>query len=155
MARFLRQYYQGRVVVANDIGLINYLADFHCVDWWGLGSIDAARSRLAGHYTGDKIEWLANEHQAEIAVVYEDWMRFYAREVPSHWRPIEHWAISNNMICAGSMVTFDAVKPEAEAQLRKNLAQFHAQLPPEVKVAPGGVARGMDPGSSSFFRLTR
>ena len=37
MALFLRQFYQGQVVAANDIGAIDYLADFRLVDLAGLG----------------------------------------------------------------------------------------------------------------------
>ncbi len=38
MAIFLQQFYQGQVVAANDIGAIDYLADFRLVDLAGLGT---------------------------------------------------------------------------------------------------------------------
>ena len=43
MARFLKTYYEGSSVAANDVGAINYMADLRCVDLVGLCNRDVYR----------------------------------------------------------------------------------------------------------------
>lgn len=124
MGLFLRAHYQGVTVVANDIGAINYLADIRCFDWWGLGTIEVARARLAGQYDPAVLERLARASGARIAVVYDDWLKDYVGGVPDSWQPVGRWTIPQNVICAYPTVTFHALDPEEAPRLRRCLTDF-------------------------------
>lgn len=124
MGLFLRQYYQGATVVANDIGAINYLADLHCLDWWGLGTIEVARARLAKRYTSELLEQMARARGGQIAVVYDDWLKDYVKSVPKSWLPVARWTIRDNIICAYPTVTFHALDPREAPRLRQCVRQF-------------------------------
>ena len=50
MGLFLKRFYKGVGVAANDIGAINYLADINCLDLWGIGSREVARMKKEGNY---------------------------------------------------------------------------------------------------------
>ena len=45
MGLFIKRYYQGSAVALNDIGAVNFLADVHCLDLWGLGNYEVTQLR--------------------------------------------------------------------------------------------------------------
>ena len=45
MARFIKQYFPQSHVVMNDIGAACYYTDIHCVDAYGLATVDIARAK--------------------------------------------------------------------------------------------------------------
>lgn len=131
MGRFLKQFYEGERVVANDIGAICYFADIKLLDTVGLGTIEIARAVRAGTATTGYIENLASQKNARIAVIYDDWMKEYGG-VPESWIFCGAWQISDNYICGGSTVSFYAVDKQAEGQLLENLRDFQGLLPHTV-----------------------
>src|SRR5205085_2532339 len=74
MAQFLRRYYPGETVVANDIGAITYFADIHLVDLFGLDGREIVQLKRRGEYNTLALEDLANRRRAKIAIAYADWM---------------------------------------------------------------------------------
>ncbi len=60
MALFLKDFYAGNVVAANDMGAINYIADIRCLDLYGLASMEVADLKRAGGATTPRryIAWL-------------------------------------------------------------------------------------------------
>lgn len=128
IANFLSEYYSGRSVAANDIGLISYQNDIKLLDLWGLASIQVTQAKRAGIYNTDMIARLAREHHVEIAVVYESWYGLYGG-LPKTWEKVGTWTVSDNLVLGDSTVTFYAVdKSEAQA-LRDNMNAFATQLP--------------------------
>jgi hypothetical protein len=134
MGRFLRQFYQGQSVVANDIGAINFLADIRCFDIWGLASRDIADAVLEKTYTGAEISRLARLTGAGIAVVYDYPFHFETvGGIPPGWTRVAQWTIPDNVICAADTVSFYALDPSEIPRLTACLRRFSPQLPEEVR----------------------
>lgn len=128
MGLFLKEFYEGETVAANDIGAINYLADIKCLDLIGLGSLDVARAKRTGNYSTERIYRLAKARRTKIAIVYKDAFGLYGG-LPPPWIEIGHWEILNNVVCGSRIVTFYAVDPAEKNTLVANLRQFSSRLP--------------------------
>jgi hypothetical protein len=131
MARFLRDYYQGSAIAANDIGAINYLAELECLDLWGLATTEVARAKRAGRYNTQRIRELAEAKHARIAIVYDSWLDEYGG-APPEWVPVGRWRIPNNVVCRDDTVTFYAVQPSETEYLIESLREFGPRLPAGV-----------------------
>lgn len=132
MGSFLKQFYHEESIAANDIGAINYLADIKCLDLWGLGSLEVARSKMDGNYDTQEIYYLAKRKKIKIAIVYDHWFE-ECGGIPSQWIKVGEWKITNNVVCGGDTVSFYAVDPEGERKLIENLRIFSSHLPKDVK----------------------
>jgi len=132
MAAFLKEYYSGQSVVANDIGAISFFTDVDNLDILGLGSLDVARARLAGTYGTDTIKALAASRGARIAVVYEAWFEILGDGPPAGWQEVGQWQIAGNVSCANPRVSFYAVRPDERDNLAENLRKFSERLPRTV-----------------------
>ncbi|MGA9994132.1 MAG: hypothetical protein WBP93_01905 [Pyrinomonadaceae bacterium] len=132
MGEFLRSYYEGASVAANDIGAINYMANIRCLDLFGLGSIDVARARLAGQFNTQKIYELGKSHDVRIAMVYSVWLED-AGGVPAGWIKVGEWETQNCLVCGYPVVSFYAVDRAEAETLAQNLRAFKTQLPAGVK----------------------
>ena len=131
MGLFLKQFYQGESVAANDIGAINFLADIKCLDLWGLGSLEVAKAKRNGNYDTQLIYNLAKQKKVRVAIVYDHWFEGYGG-IPSQWIKVGEWKISNNVVCGGDTVSFYAVNPKEESKLIENLRTFSSQLPKDI-----------------------
>jgi len=127
MAFFLRQFYQGQVVAANDIGAINYLADFHLVDLAGLGTRESAAFKLKQVYGPRQVAAVAEQYGTQIALVYDSWF-----QIPGEWSKVGEWQIRDNVVCGDDTVSFYAVDPGAAPGLLENLRTFSPRLPADV-----------------------
>ena len=132
MGLFLREYYTGEKVVANDIGAINYLADIRCVDIWGLANLEVAKARMDGSYGTEFVANLAERENAAIAVVYPHITETGESGLPSDWMYAGEWKISDNIICTSDTVQFYAVDPAEWEGLMNNLREFSERLPEDV-----------------------
>lgn len=131
MGLFLKQFYKGADVAANDIGAINYLADIHCLDLWGLGSKEVARMKKEGnYYQTERISDLTRTQGVKIAIIYDHWFK---DAIPLQWIKVGEWKISNNVVCGDDTVSFYAIDPSEEKNLINCLRQFAPQLPRSVK----------------------
>jgi hypothetical protein len=131
MGRFLRQYYNGKTIAANDIGAINYLADIRTLDLYGLSTQAVADHKLAGTYDRQSIARLVEQESVDIAVVYDHWYDAYGG-LPKEWIKVGEWQITHNVVCGGEVVSFYAVRLVEAPALLQNLAAFSAQLPKTV-----------------------
>ena len=131
MGIFLKSFYQGKGVAANDIGAINYLADIKCLDLWGLSSIDVAKAKRNRTYSTQKINLFTKQKDIEIAIIYSEWLNEYGG-VPSSWIKVGEWTILDNVICGGKIVSFYAVKSTERESLIQNLKSFSSKLPQDV-----------------------
>jgi hypothetical protein len=133
MGRFLRAYYQGASVAANDIGAINYLAELRCLDLWGLGTREVARAKRSNTYSTETIAALARERGTRIAIVYADW--FTEPTLPAAWIPAGRWTIPHNIVCGGETIEFLATDESELPHLVEALQAFSDSLPPAVRQA--------------------
>lgn len=152
MARFLRDYYQGSAIAANDIGAVNYLADLECLDLWGLATTEVARAKREGRYNTQRIRELAEAKRARIAVVYDSWLDEYGG-APPEWTPVGRWRIPNNVVCRDDTVTFYAVQPSETDYLIESLRMFGPRLPEGVgQLGISGESPRYEPGQRVDFR---
>ncbi len=133
MGLFLRRFYQGEAVAANDVGAINYLADIRCFDTWGLATMEVARLKARGRLSSEALGDMAESAGVRIAVVYEDWLKLtQTGAVPARWSKVGCWSILDNLACGCDSVAFFACRPEEQARLKDCLRQFSASLPRAV-----------------------
>ena len=129
MALFVRKYYQGSSIALNDIGAVNYFADIHCLDLWGLASLPVAKAKRSHHYELAEVASFSQQAQVRIAIVYDEW---FTGMLPPEWVRVGTWTIRNNMVAANDTVSFYAVDPAEAAHLTQCLREFSAQLPCDV-----------------------
>ena len=130
MALFLREYYQGDSVAANDIGNINYFADIKCLDLVGLSSNDVAQLREKNAFNARELDNLTNKHHLKIAIIYDQW---YKGDIPSNWIKVGEWTTPHSVTLGNATVTFYATSPENAVELIQNLRSFSGKLPKDVK----------------------
>jgi hypothetical protein len=131
MGLFLKQFYLGESVAANDIGAVSYFGDIELLDLWGLGSLEVAKLKMEGLYNTQQIQDLAAQKKVKIAMVYEDWFKEYDG-IPSNWIKIGEWKISKNVIASGDTVSFYAINFEEENALNENLKIFSSNMPKDI-----------------------
>jgi hypothetical protein len=131
MGLFLREFYQGKTIAANDIGAIDYLADIAILDLWGLANMDVAKLIREGSYDTQQIYDLAKQKNVKIAIVYDIWFEIYGG-IPSQWIKVGEWKIPNNVVCGSDTVSFYAVDPLEKDNLIDNLRSFSSHLPKDV-----------------------
>lgn len=132
MAKFLRDYYPGETVAANDIGAINALADIKCLDLFGLASMEVTRAKLEHRYDTRSVFQICRTSNARVAIVYDEWLEKIGG-VPVEWQRVGEWWIPDNVICASPRVVFYAIEPAATDRLRNALDEFSRRLPPDVR----------------------
>jgi hypothetical protein len=131
MALFLRSYYSGAAVAANDVGAINFFADIRCLDLVGLGTAEVTRAKIHGSYNTRTIADLAQTHQARIAVVYANWFDNEGG-IPGQWIKAGQWTIPDCVVCGNPVVSFYAIEHSEAEALRQNLENFSRHLPGDV-----------------------
>ena len=132
MGSFVRQYYQGSTVALNDIGAVNFLADIHCLDLWGLANRDVTSLKREHNYHTRDIAGLSKQAGARIAILYDYW---YAGEVgglPAEWVQVGQWTIRHNVILGADTVSFYALDPSEVSHLSQCLREFSLRLPRDV-----------------------
>jgi hypothetical protein len=131
MGMFLREFYDGASIAANDIGAINYLADIQCTDLFGLANMEVAELKRRNAYTTQNIFDLTKKRKVKAAIIYDRWLSGFGG-VPPQWVKIGTWTISNNVVCGEATVAFYAVDPGEEKSLTEAIKSFSSHLPPQV-----------------------
>ena len=142
MATFVHTWYDGAVIVANDVGAIDYFADIHLVDPTGLGDLTAARFRAGGggEDAAVALDRHARSRCAAFAMVYRSWLdRFQA--LPGSWRELGRWTIDDNVVCADDEVTFFGIDERGDDALLASLRAQSAVLPPRAHAVIGPPTR--------------
>ena len=132
MGSFVRQYYQGSTVALNDVGAVNFLADIHCLDLWGLANRDVTRLKREHNYHTRDIATLSKDAGARIAIVYDYWYGGAVGGLPADWVRVGQWTIQNNVIVGGDTVSFYALDPSEVSYLTQCLREFALRLPRDV-----------------------
>jgi hypothetical protein len=132
MGLFLKRYYQGQGVAANDIGAINYLAEIRNLDLFGLGSLEVTKMKRNKRYTTAAIQELARRKDIVLALLYDTWFK-NQESVPVAWVKVGEWTITNNVVCGSDTVSFYATTPREIENLRHNLLDFSTRLPSSVR----------------------
>lgn len=143
MARFLRRYYQGEGVAANDIGNIAFYADTRLCDLAGLVNQEVMHRLRARTYDQEAVRRLLARYHVQVVVVYDTWAGIYGGQLPEWGVPVGRWTIPDNRVCASQTVSFYAPQPELVPRLTKALRDFAPSLPADV-VQDGGY-RGTPP----------
>lgn len=131
MARFVHRFYNGRTVVANDIGAISYYNDIHLIDIVGLANRQTARWWQDGTWSPEKVDRLAREEGAALAILYPDWFDLYPK--PTNWVEAGRWRIADNIVCTSDTVSFYALGADQADEITQNLRAFSSELPPTVE----------------------
>jgi hypothetical protein len=140
MARFLKQYYSGGSVAANDIGLINYQVDLHCLDLAGLASSEVFSAKREGRDTTEFLEGLARSRHVEVVMLYESWfgegseIKFGGPDLPDNWDRVSRWTLPERNQLGDKTVAFFGTDPRQDERLRRQLTAFEPSLPAIVKV---------------------
>jgi len=129
MGLFLKQYFPGAKVTANDIGAINFLADIRCLDMNGLANRDTLALKTAGHLTREAMTALTRG--SAVAILYErifgpDW-------VPPGWSKVGSWKIPNNAIAEDPTVYFYSTEGNNPQDLAAKLLQFGSHMPSDIE----------------------
>jgi hypothetical protein len=133
MGLFLRKFYQGKAIAANDIGAINYFADIKCLDLVGLANMEVERAITQKQYNSQFVDKITKAEHVKIAILYDLWFRNKkSGTIPSQWSRVGQWKIYNNLVCGSSVVSFYAVDPSEADNLIENLRAFSAYLPKSV-----------------------
>jgi hypothetical protein len=132
MGLFLEKYFPGKVIAANDIGAIDYLANVRLVDLYGLGTMEVAREKRSGVYTQAHIEELTEKRGVDVAIAYDNWFGAYGG-LPATWQKAGEWTVQENIVLGGSTVSFYAMNPAQRAVLASELKAFGAGLPADMK----------------------
>jgi hypothetical protein len=143
MGRFLRQHYQGKKIVLNDIGAPNYFADIECLDIMALGSKAVGDLILKDQYSSQAIFRLAADFGASIAII-NDVLLQSVGGVPAQWFRVGQWKVSDSVISNLNVISFYALEKSEIPELYNNLKTFSAHLPNGVEqiiVVPEAVGK--------------
>jgi hypothetical protein len=132
MALFIKRYYQGSTIALNDIGAVNFLADVHCLDLYGLATNEVTKLMRHQQYHTADILRLSREAGVKVAMVYDNWYTPIGG-LPRDWVWVGQWAIPDNLVAGGDTVSIYAVDESETAPLIQKLQDFSPLLPKEVK----------------------
>jgi len=132
MGVFIKQYYQGSTVALNDVGAVNFLADIHCLDLWGLADRGITLAKRTHTFRSWVIADLSRQTGARIAIVYAPWFAGEVGGLPSDWVRVGRWTIPNNVVLGGDTVSIYAVDPSEVPHLTQCLRDFSRRLPRDV-----------------------
>ncbi len=133
MGLFVRRFYSGSSIALNDVGAVNFLADVHCLDLWGLASLPVTAKRHERNYHTEDIAELAPQAGVRIAIVYDAW---YAGEIgglPKSWVRVGQWTIPNNVVVGDTTVSIYAADASEVPVLVQHLREFRDELPRDVR----------------------
>ncbi len=131
MARFVQLYYPQSSVVANDIGAITFFSEIKLTDLAFIGDWEAFNAEKNGHMNAAWVESTANRRGAQIAIVYDQWVKPI---IPDTWTRVATWTIPDNFICGEPTVSFYSIDPEDGIMLQQQIRDFSPKMPPEVDI---------------------
>jgi hypothetical protein len=134
VANFLARFYDGRAVIMNDVGAINYYANLKSIDLVGLASMDVARAQFERRFDAGFISRIAAESRFSVAAIYARWYSLPPpSRIPPEWVEVARWKLSNNIVCGDTVVSFFAPDSSQAVLLYENLRAYSAALPASVR----------------------
>jgi hypothetical protein len=131
MGLFIRRYYQGSTIALNDIGAVNFLADVHCLDLWGLATYEVTELMRHHEYHTADILRLSRQAGVKVAMVYDNWYTPIGG-LPRDWVWVGQWALTDNVVTGGDKVSIYAVDELETDPLMQKLQDFSPLLPKDV-----------------------
>jgi hypothetical protein len=126
VGQFFDAHYGGRGVAVNDLGYVAWLHDGPVLDVIGLGSFEALEAKRTRTLDAARFAELADDADAEILVVYDD----YARLVPEDWSEAGRWCVSDRLIILlHECVGFYAPDGDPLVSARAALSAYAPRLP--------------------------
>ncbi len=125
MAQFIKIFYQGQAIIANDIGAINYYADIKCIDSMGLSNLTV--QKMWRRLKNTLLDNLSKMYPVQIAVVYE---AIFKDMIPPYWKKAGEWEIRGNIVCGSDRVSFFTVRDET---LSEKLRIYSTFLPDVIE----------------------
>jgi hypothetical protein len=141
-AAFLKTYYPGAAVAANDIGAINFRSDLRSLDLVGLADSDVFFAKRAGAYSTQFMDHETAERSIEIAIIYDSWFSVHPQTrlggppIPASWIRVRRWRVPQKEQLGDDTVSFYALTPDATRSLQERLRAFESILPKNVTVTP-------------------
>ncbi len=131
-AMFIKEFYRGKTIMANDIGILTYYGGARVLDIYGLGSNEPLTFMRTqdGYGQLQLSNWAAEQH-VSIAIVQPCWDAVYNR-LPDNWQLVEIWRVPRNVVFGDRDIAILAVNPMEADGLRAALAQF--PMPPAITV---------------------
>mgnify|MGYP001043425808 FL=1 len=132
MARFVERYYDGQLLMVNDIGAICHYTNARVLDMFGLASLEpvAFRKKPDGYTAADVHAW-AVEQGVRVAILSVEWDEVAPR-IPEQWTLVGLWRLPQNVVFGTTAVGFLAIDPSAVDELAANFKDFAANVSPEV-----------------------
>lgn len=131
MGAFVKKYYDGSTVAANDIGAISYLADIKMLDLWGLGNNEVTLARKGKYWNDAFLSELVKKNKGSIAIIYDSW---FTPELTKNWVPIGTWEVSYSFMLGDTKVSFYATDPAVAEKMKSNFSEFSKTLPGDIVV---------------------
>lgn len=131
MARFLKKYYKGTAVAANDIGAMSYFSGVKVLDLVGLGSTEVTTFKNNAKNTPSDMfdrqfsefsEEFIKSNNSQVAVLYPKW---FENSIPKNLIPVAYWTISHRASAAVETVVWYATSPQNSKLLIRNLKSFN------------------------------
>jgi Dolichyl-phosphate-mannose-protein mannosyltransferase len=122
MARFLRTTCPGCHVAVNDIGAVSMYGDVKVTDVFGLADRDVLRAKSDDRWNTAALERATKAEGVDLALVYD--ARFWIPKPPSSWSRVGTWTYPHAVVSGGNVVSFFAVDPSEDGELRKRFAEF-------------------------------
>jgi len=136
MARFFRTACPGCHVAMNDIGVASLYGNVTVNDVFGLADREVLRAKTEGRWNTAALARVMKADGVDMAAVYD--APFWIPSPPSSWKRMGTWKYPHAEVTGGDVVSFYAVNPSKEAELRKRFAEF----------APRGAVVKVDPPST-------
>ena len=141
MARFIKTYYQGGSIAANDIGYLAYENDLPILDLTGLASGEVFQAKRDGRDTTKFLEDTARAHKVEIVIAYDSWfsdVRYIplgGPKLPASWQRVGRWSLPERLQLGDATVSFFGTDPRSSDLLKRHLADFAVTLPKRVSTS--------------------
>lgn len=134
MGSFVRRYYTGGTIIANDIGAISYLADVHLIDVVGLATRYTAERQLAhAQLEGDDLAAYAAQQGVNIALLYDSlYTSNGTNHLPTAWTRLAQWTIQDKIVVGDTTIAIYATSEQEKTRLQANLHDFAPSLPRTV-----------------------
>ena len=132
MGRFVRRFYRGAGVIANDVGAISYMGEgIDLLDYAGLSDAEVLRLRRQGLFTQEAMRRLSQKHHSQVAIVYDNWITSIIGGPLPEWVKLGTWITPNDTV-GGDTVAFYATSQAQVPKLLSALQQFSADLPKDM-----------------------
>ena len=132
MGLFIKRYYRGSTIALNDIGAVNFLADVHCLDLYGLATYEVTKLMRHQEYHTADILRLSREAGVKVAMVYDTWYTGEIGGLPREWVWVGQWKLTDNVVAGGDTVSIYAVDESETVPLMQKLQDFSPLLPKDV-----------------------